>query len=283
MESCYERQIQFFGIAGQERLKAQRVAVIGVGGLGSHIVQQLAFLGVGKITVIDDDDLDRSNLNRLIGARYTDPIPGTSKVSISKRLIKDTNPFTIAEAIHKNLRSKESFEAIKNSTCVFGCFDNDGGRLILNELCIAYEIPYFDLATEIPNEDVLNFGGRVFLTHDSSACLYCIDEVDKIEAMQYLSNDCTAKDHKDVYGVPSKFLGNSGPAVVFLNGVIASLAITEFIALVTEIRKPFRFLKYGGREGIVRKSLDEPTNKNCYYCHSIRGIRSRANVERYCI
>ena len=73
----YDRNIRFFGKEGQERLAEVQVSVIGIGGLGTHVVQQLALLGVGKLTLIDSEDLDFTNLNRYIGVRYEDPIPGT--------------------------------------------------------------------------------------------------------------------------------------------------------------------------------------------------------------
>ena len=77
----FERQVRLFGKEGQERIKNAHVAVIGAGGIGSHVVQQLAFLGVGCLTIIDSDDLEETNKNRLIGSRYDDPIPGTKKVN----------------------------------------------------------------------------------------------------------------------------------------------------------------------------------------------------------
>ena len=77
----YNRNILFFGKAGQERLTSASVAVIGIGGLGSHVVQQLALLGIGKFILIDPEEIDKTNRNRYIGVRDDDPIPGTPKVA----------------------------------------------------------------------------------------------------------------------------------------------------------------------------------------------------------
>jgi molybdopterin/thiamine biosynthesis adenylyltransferase len=257
--------------------------VVGAGGLGSHIVQQLAFLGVGHLTVIDPDELDRSNLNRLVGSRFDDPIPGTKKVDIAKRLVQSIDPSIGATAIPKDLRTREALDIIECSDCVFGCLDNDGGRLILNELCVAFEIPYFDLATDIPPDDKLYFGGRIFLTNDSSCCLYCSNEITIQDASRYLASAETKLEYEHVYGVDKKYLDNAGPSVVSLNGIIASLAATEFMVMVTSIRPPFKFLKYTGNMGIVTKPVDGSQIKDCYYCHSIRGKKEKANIGRYCL
>jgi molybdopterin/thiamine biosynthesis adenylyltransferase len=257
--------------------------VVGAGGLGSHIVQQLAFLGVGHLTVIDSDELDRSNLNRLVGSRFDDPIPGTKKVDIAKRLVQSIDPSIGVTAIPKDLRTRDAFDVLESSDCVFGCLDNDGGRLILNELCVAFEIPYFDLATDIPSDDKLYFGGRIFLTNDSSRCLYCSDEISTEEAAEYLASREAKMEYQNVYGVRKAYLDNAGPSVISLNGVIASLAITEFIALVTNIRPPYKYLRYSGNEGVVRLILDGPINKDCYYCHFLRGKRDQVDIRRYCL
>src|SRR6266446_10531916 len=88
----FDRNIGLFGAEGQRILRQTRVAVVGVGGLGSHVVQQLALLGVGGITLIDHEEVSTSNKNRYIGLRNDDPIPGTAKVATAARLIESIDP-----------------------------------------------------------------------------------------------------------------------------------------------------------------------------------------------
>src|ERR1700739_765939 len=64
----FDRNIRFFGEEGQNRLRNTRVTVVGAGGVGGHVIQQLALLGVGTITVIDKEELDETNRNRYITA-----------------------------------------------------------------------------------------------------------------------------------------------------------------------------------------------------------------------
>ena len=129
--------------------------------MGTHVVQQLALLGVGRITLIDKEELDTTNLNRYVGARHYDPIPGTPKVNIGYSQVKEINPNIHVELIPHSLISEQAFNAIIKASHVFGCLDNDGARLILNELCAAYTLPYIDLASEIIPSNSTDYGGRV--------------------------------------------------------------------------------------------------------------------------
>ena len=88
----YDRNIRFFGKEGQERLANASATIVGVGGLGTHVVQQLALLGVGRLVLIDDEELDETNFNRYVGVRHDDLVPGTLKVAVGERIVRDINP-----------------------------------------------------------------------------------------------------------------------------------------------------------------------------------------------
>src|ERR1043165_2398351 len=149
MSERFDRSIRFFGKDGQDKLTSSRVTIVGIGGLGTHVVQQTALLGVGRLGLVDSEELDESNLNRYVGARHDDPIPGTPKVDIGERLVKSINPDIEVNKIFDSLVSKDAFREIVEADFVFGCLDREGARLILTELCAAYRRPYFDLASDI--------------------------------------------------------------------------------------------------------------------------------------
>ncbi len=278
----FERQIRLFGKAGQQQIESTRVAVIGAGGLGSHVIQQLAFLGVGCLTIVDREDLETSNLNRLVGARHDDPVPGTKKVSIARRMVHSINESIRVNAVPTDLRTREAFCEIKKSKYLFGCLDNDGSRLVLNELCSAFEIPYLDLASDIVKDrDGLHYGGRVFVNYDNNGCLSCRNLISASEAALELESSNARKDRESIYGVAGMYLGETGPSVVSINGVVASLAVTEFMVMVIGLRSPNRLLNYRGSRGIVNENKDGP-NPDCYYCKSIRGKGDSTEIDRYC-
>lgn len=277
-QELFNRQIQFFGLKGQEILHQLHVTIVGVGGTGSHIAQQLAFLGVGTIAIVDDDTLEKTNKNRLIGVQSSDEI-GTPKVDIVERNIKNISPTTTVIKVPQPLISNEGFEAIKTSLFAFGCVDNDGARLVQNELCVAYEIPFIDVASDIINDNG-EYGGHIISVIDNQSCLYCLGQIDPQEANRHLLNPAARKDWEAIYGVDKKLLGEGGPSVVSINGIVSSLAVTEFMLHVTKIREVKRFLQYKGSRGIVvdKKEIPKP---NCYYCQCVRRTRELANLDKY--
>ncbi len=276
----FDRNIRFFGLEGQERLQKAHVAVVGVGGLGTHVVQQLALYGVGRLTLIDHEELDVTNTNRYIGFYHDDPIPGTLKVHLGKRLVNKINPGVPVEDIPHPLVSKESFNAIIRADYVFGCLDNEGARMILNKLCSAYTKPYIDLATDIFPGKLPSYGGRIYISWDGKGCLVCHDQLDMTEAQRDLASPEERATRKALYGVEQELLGEKGPSVVSINGVIASLGVTEFMLWVTGVRLPQRLTTYRGQTGRVAVSTDDPA-PDCYYCKGVRGKEEAANIQIY--
>lgn len=280
MEDRFDRQVRFFGREGQERLAAARVAVVGVGGLGSHVVQQLAFLGVGAIAPVDSEELAPSNRNRLVGVREDDPIPGTRKVDIAERTAKAIYRSIGVNKVFDSFVSEQGFAAIVSADYVFGCLDSEGARLVLTELCAAYAKPYVDVSSDILPGDPVHYGGQVCIAWSGNGCLYCMDVLDRDQAEAELAGPEEQRRRAEIYGVHADLLSDVGPSVVSINGVVASLAVTEFMLSVTGIREPHRLLTYHGRTGKVTVSTDEPV-PDCYYCKGLWDTGDRADVQRY--
>src|SRR5437867_242291 len=105
---------------------------------------------------------------------------------------------------------------------------------------------------------------------DGNACLVCLGLLDVAEAQAELAGVGDRRNRDALYGVQREVLGRSGPSVVSINGVVASLGITECMVGVTGLRAPQRVLTYRGHVGAVGISRDEPA-PDCYYCKGIRG------------
>lgn len=275
-----DRNIRFFGMDGQERLRRLRIAIVGVGGLGTHVAQQLAYLGVGEVILIDDEDLDETNKNRYVSAYFRDPVPGSRKVDLAERMVLLIDPHISIIKVYRPLCSEEAFREIVKADYVFSCVDNDGARLVLTELCAAYSLPYFDLATEILAGPPLLYGGRVCTAWKGDGCPICLDQLDLREAQKELETARARQDRVRLYGLTKEESGVTGPSVVSVNGVIASLAVTEFVAAATGLRAPNKLLTYRGDLGRVTVNTDKP-RRDCYYCKEVYGLRGAANLERY--
>jgi molybdopterin/thiamine biosynthesis adenylyltransferase len=273
------RQILAFGAKGQEQIEATSPTIVGLGGLGAQVTQGLAYLGVKRFSLIDHDVLGETNLNRTPGAFPEDV--GMLKVEIAKRHILKINPNAEVKIIGKNLRSKEAIDAVIQGSHLFGCVDHDGPRLILMEAAAAYSIPYFDSASEIfpPEENQLfDFGGRVIVSNPGEFCLCCANQID-LELAKHQLEDAESKKVRVAHGYG---IGKTGEAasVFSLNGVIANLAMTEFLVAVTGIRAPEKMLSYRGMRGIVTSSKDQ-RQLDCFTCGYLSGIKDAANIFRY--
>jgi molybdopterin/thiamine biosynthesis adenylyltransferase len=265
-EDRYSRQLALFGAEGQARIAESAVAVVGLGGLGSHLAQQLAYLGVQRFALVDADLVEVSNLNRLIGARPSDV--GTAKVEVAARMVGEVQPEGAVRAIQAEFQPEVLGLDTPAWEVLFGCVDNDAARLELLRYCSAHALPYIDLASDIaPGGE---FGGRVIFAKDGERCLACLDELDQHAlARARMSEEQRAADDR-IYGINRDALDGGGPSVVGLNGVVASLAVTEFMAWRTGLREPIGYLNYRGDRGTVGVR-QEPERAHCYYCMTIWG------------
>lgn len=264
-EERYSRNIALFGGDGQRKIAETKVVIIGLGGLGSHLAQQLAYLGVLDYSLVDYDIVTKSSLNRLIGAVEADVAACVPKVIVAKRLIETIQPKADVNIVEGKVDGDVVAQLVASADVVFGCLDRDLPRLRLTEHCARHAKPYFDLASDTGGEgNDAWYGGRVVLC-DGTRCLSCLDLLDQNQmARDSMSTEQLAADDR-IYGIDREVLEGTGPAVVSINGTIASLAVSEFITLATDIREPVSHLVYRGDLQLLTKSIDEPL-EGCWYC-----------------
>jgi molybdopterin/thiamine biosynthesis adenylyltransferase len=269
-ESRYSRNIALFGAEGQKKIAVTKVVIVGLGGLGSHVAQQLAYIGVVDLALVDHDVVTCSSLNRLIGAIESDVDDETPKVSVGKRLITQIQTTAVVDALEADVSDERVPGLVAGADIVFGCLDRDLPRLKLTEICARQAKPYFDLASDTGGEGADSwYGGRVVVC-DGTRCLSCLDLLDQGQmARDEMSPEQRAADD-GIYGINREALDQTGPAVVSINGVVASLAVTEFMAMVTGIREPVAHLIYRGDLTRLTRSTDAP-HEGCWYCGHLWG------------
>lgn len=262
----YDRQIRLFGAEGQECLSKAKVAVLGLGGLGSHVCQQLAYLGVRNFVIVDGDDATSTSMNRLIGSYPADV--GDHKTRIMARLIKTIQPEAVITAITENLPHPDIYAALAEGVnLVFGCFDHDLPRLQATVLTSSLRVPYIDSATDTHRavDGGLVYGGHVKVSGIERGCLFCMGMLDQEQIRIAKMNPEERTVYARSYGVPVESLLKTGPSVVTLNGVVASLAVTESLMILTSLRNPRSLQKYYGHFGRIVTSNDIPL-ADCGYC-----------------
>jgi len=137
----YSRQIMVpeIGLAGQEKLKKARVAVVGAGGLGCPALQYLAAAGTGKLAIIEDGFVDETNLQRQV--LYGSADIGKLKSIIAKNRLEHLNNFSEIELFNLRLNSSNSLRILSDFDIVVDATDNYGSRYVINDTCVVLGIP----------------------------------------------------------------------------------------------------------------------------------------------
>lgn len=132
------------GGAGQTKLLSSHVLLIGAGGIGCPAIQYLAAAGVGTISVVDDDIVSLSNLQRQI--LYSESDIGTAKVDTAAAAVARLNPDVTFHALNQRITSATSVDLLSGVDVVIDGSDNFATRLIVNDLCLAAQIPLVSAA-----------------------------------------------------------------------------------------------------------------------------------------
>lgn len=206
----YSRHIllEEWGIDGQARVDAARALVIGAGGLGSPVALYLAAAGVGHITLVDDDRVDLTNLQRQI-AHSTERV-GMTKVDSAALAMRSLNPQITIETQALRADATQLDDWVASSDVVIDCSDNYATRQSVNKACVAHRKPLVAGAA-------IRFDGQlsVYDTRDPAApCYACVFPADA-----------------DVEETRCAVLGAFAPAV----GTIGTLQAGEALKLLAGI------------------------------------------------
>ena len=211
----YSRQ-SFLGQNAEELISRCTVGIPGLGGGGSHIVQQLAHIGFQNYVLYDDDFVEESNLNRLIGAKVADALAETPKLHLAKMMIYGLQPQASVQGFA--CKWQDHPEPMRECQIVFGCVDSYKGREELEIACRRYLMHYIDIGMDVHGKDKPVIGGQVILSSPGGLCMRC---------MGFLTDEKLAQEAAR-YGN-----GVRGPQVVWPNGVLASTAVGLAVDLVT--------------------------------------------------
>lgn len=268
--SAFDRQIRAFGIEAQEKLSSLRIGVVGVGGVGSVIVEELVHLGVTDLLLVDPDVIEPSNLNRVVGTTLKDV--GQPKVDVAARWITALRPGNRVSAVRGSVLTTRVARELREVDFFFICTDSNGSRAVLNQLAYQYLIPAIDTGVAIAAKEAVveSVVGRVQMLAPGLGCLTCAELLDADAVRTDLMTDFERQ--ADPYFMGS---GVPQPAVMSLNATIASLAVTMFLGAVAGFPISPRFQLYDAVRGSVRAVQHEPVAA-CVVC-SQRGALGRGD------
>lgn len=231
---------QTFGQRTYDSLRKLKIAVVGCSGTGSHVIEQLARNCVGSLVLIDPDHIEEKNLNRVLNSSMDDALAKTSKVSVAKAAVERMGLGTQVVALNENLFNERTVKAVAECDIVFGCVDTVDARHLLNKLSTFYLLPYIDLGVRIDADghgSVDQVCGSVHYLQPGGSSLFSrgVYTMEQVRAAGLYRTDPIAYRSllKEGY---IKGVREDRPAVVQLNGLIASLAVSELLARL----HPFR-------------------------------------------
>ena len=224
---AHDRQVRLLGRHGQAVLQNLRVGVVGGGGTGSPVFEQLVRLGVHDITVIDDDIVTPSTVARGYGTTVADI--GRPKVDVLAGLADDIGLGTAVRPIRGNLRVRSTTEELRHCDIVFCCVDGHGARAILNRWAYWHLAPVIDLAilVSVTDNGGVDVDGRVTWLAAGTACLLCRGRIDPHAAYAEQLDPEARRELAQQGYVPD--LDEPEPSVVSYTTLMAGLAVTELL------------------------------------------------------
>lgn len=236
----YRRQIMMpdFGEEGQKRLKEAHVLVAGVGGLGSPVAIYLSTAGIGRLTIIDYDSVDVTNLNRQV--LHWEEDVGRRKVESAEQKLARINSTTAIEALNVKITSDNIADLLRGVDLVMDCMDNMETRFLINEACIKKGIPMIHGGVrEMLGEVTTIIPGK-------TPCLECL-----------LPRDLSKKETFPIFGATA--------------AMIASLQVLEAIKLISGIGRLLTnrmlFIDNGSIEFMM---IDLQKRPECKVCGGIQ-------------
>jgi hypothetical protein len=263
LEVAHDRQIRAFGEAGQRRLKRLRVVIVGLGGTGSVVAQQLAHLGINDFLLIDPQLVDGTNLNRVIGATHDD-VDKTLKVDVAARVIQTIRPGARITKIAQDVLAPGVGLQVAASDFVFCCTDSHGSRHLLNQIAYQYLMPTIDMGVSITPDAALanlQLWAHIRLLAPGQACLHCTSSLDADQVRRDLMTEPERR--RDPYF--NKGVQVTQPAVIPLTSMAASVATTMFLSAVVGIPAPARHLTLQVHRGRMAP-MDNVPHPTCPYC-----------------
>lgn len=246
----YDRQARLLGDAGQELLGRLKIGVIGAGGMGMLLVEQLARLGVGHLLVIDPDRVEPSNLPRLPGSRRSDARvlfggaawPGwlrslgqraaKPKVKMAQRLAREANEDIRFDARFADVRDPGVAAELTDCDYLFLAANSHQARLLFNAICHQYLIPGVQVGAKVGT----NPGdGRVTRVHSIArtvmpdrGCLWC----NQVISPARMADEAAAPGQRRA----QRYVDDAdvvAPSVITLNATAASIAVNDFLFTMT--------------------------------------------------
>lgn len=249
----------------------QTIAIVGVGGLGSVIAENLIHMGFQSIQLIDPDIVEVTNLNRIVGAYYTDALESRLKVSVVKEHLRKINPEAVVEALPVGIEDESVLPLLMRSDWIIVATDNHYSRYQAQKIALQLGVPLVSAGVNITVEEsrISDWSGEVIIARSGDGfCLNCLGRINPTQVAAY--------EHRaDTIGAE---LVNKGyvtgqevkePAVKTLNAIIGAITVNVLIDQFSWHKEHHAITVYSGfPQARMDADIDSVVarQKNCYFC-----------------
>lgn len=228
LSPMFDRNVRAFGHAIQMTLADLRVGIVGCGGTGSAVAEQLVRLGVRDLLLIDPDELSDSNVTRVYGSGPADV--GKPKVEVLRSHLTRVAEDVRCETHQAMLTLESTARRLVGRDLVFGCTDDNAGRLVLSRIATYFLTPIIDcgvlLSSDVEHQ-LSGIDGRVTVLSPGQACLVCRGRIDLARAAAELMTPEERVRRADEGYAPA--LGQREPAVVAYTTIVGAWAVSELL------------------------------------------------------
>ena len=238
---AFERKLaQTFGRGTLSLLRHLRVGVVGCSGTGSVIIELLVRNGVGELVLVDDDVVERKNLNRIVNASAQDAQQGRAKVTAIEQAVERMGTGCRVSVHQVRTDAPAAVAALVDCDLIFGCVDTACGRYHLDCLASAYLIPYFDVGVYLEADGGGGIQAADAVSHyvhpEGTSLLsrgaYTMEQV----AAENTQRQDPAHYHRQRAAGYLAAVGEEQPAVLSVNMQAACMAFNDFLARIHAYR-----------------------------------------------
>ncbi len=230
-----DRQVRALSALGNSVLRSLHVGLVGLGGTGSPLAEQLARMGVCRLTLVDHDCVDdASNLRRISGARAADLATSRFKVDVVGDHLESLGLGVIVQRFPHDVRDGVAVRALLDVDLIISTTDTHSSRALLNQLALQYFVPTIDVGCIIGTSDagVTGMPVEVRVLLPDTACLWCRQVLDAARIRtENLPEAERAEQIREGY---VQNIDAHAPSVAALNGLAASAASLTMLRLHTE-------------------------------------------------
>jgi ThiF family len=237
LEERFDRQARLFGAAGQQILGQMRVGVIGAGGGGSMVIEQLAHLGVGEVVAIDYDIVKRINLSRIVGATPRDARRRRKKIAVARRLCRQIDRRVKFTGIDGDIADLDVARRLVDLDFLFLATDTITSRLVFNAIVHRFLMPGIQIGAKVElrpgTTEIEEIYAAVRPVLPDRGCLSCAGLIDSM-ALQRETATVDERRAQNYLGAPEVI----DPSVISLNGMAASHAVNTMLFMATGLGEP---------------------------------------------